>query len=273
MATQPIPELEALKARQQQAWSAGDYAVIGTGILLMAELLMEALDVRAGWNVLDVAAGNGNASLAAARRGCRVTSTDYVPALLDRGRARASAEGLRIDFQIADAENLPFDADRFDAVFSTVGVMFAPNQPRAAAELFRVTKPGGLIGLANWTPAGFVGQIFKILGKYLPPPAGAKPPSLWGTEAHLHEIFPQAEEIKITPKSFQFRSLSSAHWLETFRTYYGPMNKAFAALDEAKGEALSADLIALCDSLNRSGDSTLIMPSDYIEVVIRKPLI
>ena len=272
MSTQPAPDLEVLKARQQQAWSAGDYAVIGTGILLMAELLMEALDVRAGWNVLDVAAGNGNASLAAARRGCRVTSTDYVPALLDRGRARASAEGFRIDFQIADAEALPFDAGRFDAVFSTVGVMFAPNQPRAAAELFRVTRPGGLIGLANWTPEGFVGRIFTILGKYLPPPSGARPPSLWGTEAHLHELFPEAQKIEITPRTFQFRSFSSAHWLETFRTFYGPMNKAFAALDEARGAALAADLIALCDSLNRSGDATLILPSDYLEVVIRKPL-
>ncbi len=270
MATQPAPDLEALKARQQQAWSAGDYAVIGSGILLMAELLMEAMDVRAGWQVLDVAAGNGNASLAAARRGCRVTSTDYVPALLDRGRLRASAEGLRIDFQIADAEALPFEDDRFDAVFSTFGVIFAPNQPRAAAELFRVTKPGGLIGLANWTPEGFVGQIFTILGKHLPSSPGAMPPSLWGTEVHLHKLFPAAREVHVTPRSFQFRSLSAQHWLETFRTYYGPMNRAFASLDEANGEALASDLIALCDSLNRSGDTTLILPSDYLEVVIRR---
>jgi ubiquinone/menaquinone biosynthesis C-methylase UbiE len=265
------PDLELLKARQQQAWSAGDYAVIGTGIQLIAELLMEALDVRAGWQVLDVAAGNGNASLAAARRGCRVTSTDYVPALLDRGRLRAIAEGFRIDFQIADAEVLPFDDSRFDAAFSTVGVMFAPNQPRAAAELFRVIKPGGRIGLANWTPDSFVGRIFRILGKYLPPPAGTNPPSLWGTEPHLQTLFPSAAKIEIAPRVFTFRSLSSADWLKTFRTYYGPLNEAFTALDEPTQELLAADLIVLCDSLNISGDSTLVLRSDYLEVVIHKP--
>ncbi len=265
------PALEALKARQQLAWSAGDYAAIGSGIQLIAELLMEALDVRSTWHVLDVAAGNGNASLAAARRGCRVISTDYVPALLDRGRLRAAAEGFRIDFQIADAEALPFESGRFDTVFSTVGVMFAPNQPRAAAELFRVIKPGGRIGLANWTPDGFVGRIFQVLGKYIPQPAGAQPPSLWGTEPHLHTLFPNAARIESTARAFVFRSASSARWLETFRTYYGPMNQAFASLDEPGQEALAADLIALCDAMNRSGDETLVLPSDYLEIVIHKP--
>ncbi len=265
------PDLTAVKARQQAAWSAGDYAVIGTAIQLIAELVLEALDPRAGWQVLDIAAGSGNASLAAARRGCRVTSTDYVPALLERGKLRAEAEGLRIHFEVADAEALPFPDAQFNAVFSTVGVMFAPNQPQAASELFRVIKPGGRIGLACWTPDSFVGRIFGVMGKYLPPPPGLQPPSLWGTESHLHTLFPAASKIDVTERAFTFRSLSSADWLDNFRTYYGPMNRAFAALDEPTQSLLTADLITLADSLNISGDTTLVLPSQYLEAVIHKP--
>jgi SAM-dependent methyltransferase len=264
------PDLGAIKAKQQVAWASGDYTVVGNTLTLMAELLCEALDVRGGWKVLDVAAGNGNATLAAARRGCEVTSTDYVPALLEGGKRRAEVEGWKITFQEADAENLPFADASFDAVVSTVGVMFTPNQERAAAELFRVLKPDGKIGLANWTPAGFVGQIFKTLGKYLPPAAGMKPASLWGTEARLKELFPEAAGIDVTTLYFNFRAHSPERWLESFGKFYGPMHKALAALDEAGQAGLSADLLALVASLNRAEDGTMVVPSEYVEVVVRK---
>jgi SAM-dependent methyltransferase len=266
----PSVDFNAIKAKQQAAWASGDYAVVGTTLVLMAELLCEAADVRSGWRVLDVAAGNGNSSLAAARRGCRVTSTDYVPALLERGRLRAEADGYRIDFQEADAENLPFDKDEFDAVLSSVGVMFTPNQARAASEMLRVCRPGGKIALANWTPAGFVGQIFKCIGKYIPPAAGLKPPSAWGTEARLRELFGPDVRMEITPRHFVFRSPSPEHWLNMFRTYYGPMNKTFAALNEESQAGLTNDLLALVGSLNRADDGTMVVPSEYLEVVITK---
>lgn len=266
----PAPDLAALKARQQSAWSSGDYAVVGTTIQIVGETLCEAMDLRSGTRVLDVAAGNGNASLAAARRWCEVTSTDYVPSLLEHGRARAQADGYDIHFQEADAENLPFADAEFDSVLSTFGVMFTPNQERAAAELLRVCKPGGKIGLANWTPTSFVGRIFKCLGKFLPAPVGVKPPSAWGTEARLKELFGGAVSLQITTKAFVFRYRSPEHWLEVFRTYYGPMFKAFGALDAAGQAALTADLMALMAEFNRSGDSTLALPSEYLEVVATK---
>src|SRR5215475_6779736 len=229
------PELVALKARQQAAWSSGDYAVVGTTLQIVGEELCEALDIRSGRKVLDVAAGNGMASLAAARRWCDVTSTDYVPGLLERGRARAAAEGLTIAFKEADAEALPFADGTFDTVLSTFGVMFTPNQDQAAAELVRVCKPNGQIGLANWTPDGFIGQLFKTLGKYLPPPAGAKSPLLWGTRGRLTEMFgPAAISIRTEPRTFNFRYRSAEHFLDVFKNYYGPMLKAFAALGEAE---------------------------------------
>ncbi len=266
----PSVDFNAIKAKQQAAWASGDYAVVGTTLVLMAELLCEAADLRSGWRVLDVAAGNGNSSLAAARRGCRVTSTDYVPALLDRGRLRAAADGYRIDFQEADAENLPFDNDAFDAVLSSVGVMFAPNQARAASEMLRVCRPGGKIALANWTPAGFVGQMFKCIGKYIPPTAGLKPPSAWGTEARLRELFGSEVRVEITPRFFVFRSPSPEHWLNMFKTYYGPMNKTFAALNTEGQADLTTDLLALVGSLNRADEGTMVVPSEYLEVVITK---
>ena len=265
-----VPNLEAIKAKQQVTWASGDYAVVGSTLVLMAELLAEAMDVRSGWRVLDVAAANGNASLAAARRGCRVTSTDYVPALLERGRIRADAEGYRIEFQEADAENLPFEDGTFDAVMSTVGAMFAPNQERTAAEMLRVCRSSGKIGLANWTPAGFVGQIFKCIGKYVPPPAGLKPPSLWGTEARLRELFPGVARIELVAREFVFRSPSPEKWLEIFKMYYGPMHKTFAGLDEAAKAGLTADLMTLVGSLNRAQDGTMVVPSGYLEIVITK---
>ena len=264
------PDLVALKSRQQGAWSSGDYAVIGTTLQIVGESLCEAMDLRSGQSVLDVAAGNGNATLAAARRWCYVTSTDYVAALLDRGHDRARAEHLDVTFLPADAEALPFPDASFDAVLSTFGVMFTPDQNRAAAEMLRVCRPGGRIGLANWTPDGFIGQVFKTLGSHLPPPAGVKSPALWGTEARLAELFAGAT-VQATPRDFVFRYRSARHWLEVFRTWYGPVLKAFAALDPAGQARLEADLLALIERLNRSGDGTMVVPGTYLEVVIVKP--
>ncbi len=213
-AAHPAPDLAALKTRQQGAWSSGDYAVIGTTLQIVGESLCEAMDLRAGSKVLDVAAGNGNATLAAARRWCDVTSTDYVPTLLDRGKARAAAEGLDVAFQTADAEALPFKDASFDAVVSTFGVMFTPDQDKAAAELLRVCKKGGKIGLANWTPDSFIGQVFKTIGSHIPPAAGVKSPALWGTQERLDAFFGKAGSVVSTPQNFTFRYKTPAHWLD-----------------------------------------------------------
>jgi ubiquinone/menaquinone biosynthesis C-methylase UbiE len=264
-------DLKAIKTKQQAAWSSGDYAVVGTTLQIVGEELCEALDLRSGHKVLDVAAGNGNATLAAARRFAEVTSTDYVPALLERGRLRATADGLQVAFREADAEALPFADGTFDIVLSTFGVMFTPDQEKAASELVRVCKRGGKIGMANWTPEGFIGQVFKTMGKYLPPPAGAKSPALWGTRARLGELFdPHATSIKSAQRNFVFRYRSADHFLEIFKTFYGPVLKAFAALDPEKQAALESDLRALMGQFNRSGDSTLVIPGEYLEIVITR---
>ncbi|MET0923702.1 MAG: methyltransferase domain-containing protein [Xanthobacteraceae bacterium] len=264
-------DLRAVKARQQGAWSSGDYAVVGTTLQIVGEELCEALDLRSGQKVLDVAAGNGNASLAAARRWCDVVATDYVPALLERARERAAAERLAIEFREADAEALPFPNGSFDVVVSTFGVMFTPDQDRAAAELIRVCRHGGKIGLANWTPEGFIGQVFKTIGKHLPPPAGVKSPALWGTRARIAELFePHAVSIKSSQRNFVFRYRSPEHWLEVFKGYYGPLLKTFAALAPAGQAALRRDLMALIGQFNRSGDASLVLPSEYLEIVITR---
>jgi ubiquinone/menaquinone biosynthesis C-methylase UbiE len=267
----PAIDLASVKTRQQAAWSTGNYAVVGTTLQIVGENLCEALDLRSGARVLDVAAGNGNATLAAARRWCDVTSTDYVSSLLESGRARAQAEGHTIQFQEADAENLPFPNAAFDAVMSTFGVMFTPNQDKAASELARVCKPGGRIGLANWTPESFIGQVFKTIGKYIPPAPGVKSPGLWGTKGRLEELFGKtARQIRTTTREFAFRYRSPAHWIEVFRTYYGPVTKTFDALDAEKQAAFTRDLLALMARDNRSGDGTLVLPSEYLEVVIER---
>jgi ubiquinone/menaquinone biosynthesis C-methylase UbiE len=264
-------DLGVLKTRQHAAWSSGDYALIGTTLQIVGEDLCEALDVRSGQKVLDVAAGNGNVSLAAARRGCEVTASDYVPALLERARERAAAERLDMEFREADAEALPFQAGSFDAVVSTFGVMFTPDQDRAAAEMIRVCRRGGRIGLANWTPEGFIGQVFKTIGKHLPPPAGVKSPALWGTRARIAELFDQnASSVKSAQRQFVFRYRSPEHWLHVFKTWYGPMLKAFAALEPAGQSALQRDLLALVGQFNRSADETMVVPSEYLEVVITR---
>jgi ubiquinone/menaquinone biosynthesis C-methylase UbiE len=266
-----VVDLAALKKRQQAAWSTGDYAVVGTTLQIVGETLCEAADLRSGSRVLDVAAGNGNASLAAARRWCEVTSTDYVPALLEGGRARAAAEGHAIEFRQADAEDLPFDDASFDVVLSTFGVMFAPNQSKAAAEMLRVCRPGGTIALANWTPGGFIGQVFRALGKYVAPPPGVVSPALWGTRARIEELFgAQSREIRTVSRTYNFRYCSAEHWIDVFRTYYGPINRAFATLDALKQAEFTHELTLLLDDENRSGDGTLVLPSEYLEVVITR---
>ena len=265
------PDLRALKARQQAAWSSGDYALIGTTLQIVGEELCEALDVRSGQKVLDIAAGNGNVSLAAARRWCDVVATDYVPALLERASERAAAERLDLEFREADAEALPFSDGSFDVVVSTFGVMFTPDQDRAAAEMVRVCRRGGRIGLANWTPEGFIGQVFKTIGKYVPPAAGARSPALWGTRARISELFePHAASIKMAQRHFVFRYRSPEHWLDFFKTWYGPVLKTFAALEPAAQVALRHDLLALAGQFNRSGDASLVVPSEYLEIVVTR---
>jgi ubiquinone/menaquinone biosynthesis C-methylase UbiE len=265
------PDLAAIKQRQQATWASGDFAVIGTTLQIVGESLAEAADINAGERVLDVAAGNGNATLAAARRFADVVSTDYVPALLDKGRDRARAEGLPVQFQVADVEMLPFTDAGFDAVLSTFGVMFAPDHGRSAREMLRVLRPGGRIGLANWTPEGFVGRLFKVIGAHLPPPAGLKSPALWGTEPHIVELFgAQASKIRCERRIFNFRYRSAAHWVQVFRDYYGPTHKAFAALDESRRPALERDITALLQTMNVGGDRALIVPGEYLEIVVTK---
>jgi len=262
-------DLDALKTRQQAAWSSGDYAIVGTTLQIVGEQLCEALDVRSGQQVLDVAAGNGNVALAAARRWCDVVATDYVPALLERARARAAAEQLSLTFREADAEALPFPDCSFDAVVSTFGVMFTADHERAARELVRVCKHGGKIGMANWTPDGFIGQLFRTIGNRVPPPPGAKSPALWGNTQRISELFePYASSIQAVRRSFVFRYRSPDHWLDVFRTWYGPVLKAFAALAPEARPALEADLRALIGQFNRSGDQSMIVPSEYLEIVI-----
>ena len=266
-----VPDFSAIKTRQKATWASGDFAVIGTTVQIVGESLAEAVDVRAGERVIDVAAGNGNATLAAARRFADVTSTDYVAALLGKGKARAEAEGLNIAFEVADAEELPFANSSFDVVLSTFGVMFSPDHTRAASEMLRVVRDGGRIGLANWTPEGFIGQLFKMVGSYVPPPAGVKSPALWGTEPHIVALFgSKASDIRCARKHFNFRYRSSAHWIQVFREFYGPTLKAFAALDAVKQVALERDITNLLERFNRAGKDSLVVPGEYLETVIVK---
>ncbi len=263
------PDYAAIKTRQRSVWASGDYAMIGTTLQIVGERLCEAVDLRAGERVLDVAAGNGNATLAAARRFGQVTSTDYVHTLLDRGRERAAAERLPVTFEVADAEDLPFADASFDVALSTFGVMFTPNQEKAAAELLRVVRPGGRIGLANWTPEGFIGQLFKTISRHVPPPAGIRSPVLWGTETRLAELF-DGHRVQVSKQVFNFRYTSPQSWLEVFRTYYGPTHRAFAALEGAQKVALEADILHLLETMNRGGAETLIVPSEYLEIVVTR---
>ena len=267
----PAPSLAAIKTKQQATWASGDFAVIGTTLQIVGETLAEAVDVCAGERVLDIAAGNGNATLAAAHRFAHVTSTDYVPELLDKGAARARAEGLDVKFQVADAEALPYADATFDVALSTFGIMFTPDHRKSASEALRVVRSGGRIGMANWTPEGFIGQLFRVIGKHLPPPVGLASPALWGTEPHIVQLFgPEAADIRCERRIFKFRYESAAHWIQIFRDFYGPTLKAFAALPPAGQKQLEADITELLNRLNVGGRRSLIVPGEYLETVILK---
>jgi SAM-dependent methyltransferase len=262
------PDLAAVKRRQQQTWASADYAAVAALIVPMAEGLAQNAGLRAGDRVLDVATGSGNAALAAARCRCEVTGIDYVPALLERARARAAAEGLEIEFAEGDAEHLAFPDASFDAVLSCLGVMFTPDQERAAAELVRVCKPGGTIGLVNWTPAGFIGQLLRTVGKHVPPPAGVRPPPQWGTEERLRELLGDAvSRLDIQRRTFVFRFRSPDAFATFFRDNYGPVHKAFGALDEPGRERFYDDLTALAREHDREAGPSVAMPAEYLEVV------
>jgi SAM-dependent methyltransferase len=268
MTTPQTPDLPTIKGRQQKAWSSGDYGKVGVTLLMMGEQLAETVDLKPGESVLDVASGNGNAALAAARRFADVTALDYVPMLLEEGRKRAEAEGLAIDFVEGDAENLPFEDASFDVALSTLGVMFAPDQEKAARELLRVVRPGGTIGMANWVPDGYVADLFKTIGRYIPPPPGLKPPFRWGTEQGLDELLDGGiGSLQTRRRGFVWRFRSARHHVEFMRGYYGPLNKAFGALDEGGQRALEGDLISLVERHNRSENGTAVWPADYLEVV------
>lgn len=267
----PAPDYAAVKGRQQQTWASGDFHVIASLIVPVSERLCDAVDLRAGERVLDVATGSGNTAIAAARRLCEVTGVDYVPSLLERGRARAAAEGLTITFQEGDAEALPVPDASYDVVLSTFGSMFAPNQEQAARELLRACRPGGRIGLANWTPEGWIGEMFRVTSRLVPPPAGLRPPTRWGTEDGMCELFGDAvTALRATRQSFVWRFASTQQYLDLFRTYYGPTHKAFAALDETSQQTLARDLIAAVERFNRSDDGTLLVPAEYLEVIATK---
>jgi SAM-dependent methyltransferase len=267
--TAPV-DLSAVKTKQQAMWASGDFAVIGTTLQIVGELLCEAVDVGGGERVLDVAAGNGNATLAAARRFARVTSTDYVPALLDGGRRRAEAEGLDVTFEAADAEALPYPNASFDVVLSTFGVMFAPDHATSASELLRVCRLGGRIGLASWTPEGFIGQLLRVVVKYVPAAPGVKSPLLWGTRDHLQSLFGGAASIDHTVRDFAFRYESPEHFVDVFRRFYGPVHKAFAALDANGQASLETDLLALLKRCARPSAAGLVVPGEYLETVITR---
>lgn len=263
------PDYTAIKTKQNAAWSSGNYAVVGTTLQIVGETLAEEMDLASGANVLDVAAGNGNATLAFARRWHDVTSTDYVPALLEAGQKRAIAEGLDVHFQTADAEALPFDDNKFDAAVSTFGVMFTPNQQQAAREIVRVTRAGGKIGMANWTPESFIGRLFKTIGTHVAPPVGVKSPALWGNENWLEETFGKTTSaINVQLRQFNFRYRSAEHFVDVFRALYGPVHKAFLALDSEGQAALESDILALIEEFNIANDGTMNVPSEYAEVVI-----
>ena len=264
----PTPDLPAVKQRQQQAWASGDYHAVAARIMVVAERLVDTADLHAGWRVLDVATGSGNAAIAAARLGVASVGVDYVPSLLERARLRAAAEGLTVDLVEGDAEVLPFDDASFDAVTSVFGSMFAPDHERVAAELLRVTRPGGTIALASWTPDGFLGDFFRTMAAHVPPPAGVRSPMLWGTESHLRDLFGDGiASLDAVERTFTFRFRSAAEFVSFFRTWYGPTLKAFASLDDEAREALERDLVALAGRHDRLGTDAIAIPATYLEAV------
>ena len=269
MTATTAPDLEAIKAKQQQTWASGDYSKIAAAIPILSEQLVDSADLHAGWRVLDVAGGSGNTAIAAARMNTDVVSLDYVPALLERSRERAQAEGLSYDTVEGDAEAMPFPDAAFDAAISCVGVMFAPDHQRTANELLRVTRPGGTIAIASWIPDSFIGAMFRATAKHVPQPAGLQPPGLWGKEEHVRSLLGDGvSELRAVRRTFTWRFRSPEHLVDTFRTYYGPTLKAFAALDDEGKAALAADLTELAASSDRLNDPNAIaVPADYLEIV------
>jgi SAM-dependent methyltransferase len=267
--TTPPVDLDAVKRKQQATWASGDYSAVAALIQIISENLCDAADLRAGARVLDVAGGSGNTALAAARCFCDVVSLDYVPSLLERGRERAAAERLPVEFVEGDAEALPFQDASFDAVISVVGVMFAPDHERAAAELVRVCRPGGTIALANWTPTGFIGGLLKTVGKHVPPPAGVRAPTLWGDEEHLRGLLgAHVDELRTERRNYTFRFRSPEHFVDFFEAYYGPTHKAFAALDDQGRAALRADIVELLRGYDRIGEGAPVaITAEYLEAV------
>jgi ubiquinone/menaquinone biosynthesis C-methylase UbiE len=267
--TRPTPDLAAIKQKQQATWASGDYHMVGTQIIITAERLLESLDVRSTERVLDVATGSGNAALAAARRGCDVIGVDYVPSLLDHARQRAAAEVLDATFEEGDAEALPFEDRTFDVVTSVFGAMFAPDQERTAAELARVTRHGGRIGLVAHTPEGFIGQLFKTNAVHVPPAPGLRSPILWGTEDRLRELFAGSlADLRVRRRTMVFRYRSPEAYLAYWRRYYGPTLQSFAAVGTAGEAALRDDLLALVARFNVASDGSMVVPSEYLEAVI-----
>jgi SAM-dependent methyltransferase len=264
------PDLAAVKRRQQDTWASGDFSIVAARIVYQAEHLCETADLQAGWRVLDVATGSGNAAIAAARRGCEVVGIDYVPALLERGRIRAAAELLDVRFVAGDAEDLRFPDASFDAVVSIYGVMFAPDHRRAAAELARVCRPGGRIALASWAPDGFIGETFRVFSRYLPPAPGLQPPVCWGDEAYLESLFGGvAASMASHRRTAVFRFRSAEENVEFFRTYYGPTLRAFESLEPPLRESLRNDLLALARRYDRNGGTgPIAITGDYLETVI-----
>ena len=265
-----VVDLAAVKAKQQKTWSSGDFSVVASRIVLASEQLAERADLRAGWTVLDVACGNGNATLAAARSGTHAIGVDYVPALLEDGRGRALAEGLDVEFREGDAEALPLADDSVDAVLSVFGTMFAPDHQRTADEIVRVARPGGTVGLVSWTPSGFIGQLFRVITSHVPAPAGVASPLLWGTEEHLVELFGSAvDTIASQERECVFRFTTPDEFVTFFRRWYGPTLKAFEALEPAGQAALAADLADLARTFDRNQDGgSISIPSTYLETVI-----
>lgn len=270
--SQQSPDFAAVKQRQQATWASGDFSVVAARIVYQAEQLCETADLQAGWRVLDVATGSGNAALAAARRGCHAVGIDYVPALLERGRIRAEAERLSVEFLDGDAEELPFSAAAFDAVVSIYGVMFAPNHRLAASELLRVCRPGGRIALACWTPDGFIGETFRLFSRFLPPTPGLQPPILWGDEGYQRELFSHsAASVTAYPQTAIFRYRSAEENVEFFRTFYGPTLRAFEALPAERQAELNEGLIELAQRYDRNrGSGPVAIAADYLETVIVK---
>lgn len=261
-------DYQAISKRQQMTWATGDFNVISRLTMPMSEELVRAVDPHAGQRVLDVACGTGNAALVAGRRYCEVTGIDYVPALIERARKRAKAEGMDIDFRVGDAQALPFPDASFDLVLSAIGVMFAPDQERAASELLRVCRSGGTIGLASWMPEGFGGDFFAAHARHVPLPPGVKSPTRWGTDAGLDELLGAvARSVRSERRSFFAYYHSAAHAVEVHRTYFGPTIRAFETVGEDNQESLRRDIEEVFRRYNRAADGTAIVEYQYLQTI------